>query len=365
MMQIKINYKIAPFFVFFVIHGQQFGAGVLGFSRIIAKEAGYDAWIGVILAGVIVHCLLWVMYYMLSLVQGSILTVHTYIFGTIIGNILNMVFMLYFFVVSVSVLRTYIEILQVWLYPTASTFILSLVFSFLIYYIISSGFRVITGLCIISIFVAFIYMILCLYCLLQYGHFDNFLPIWNHSLSDIYSAAKGSIYTMTGVEIILMIYPFIHSPQKSHKFAQYSVLFSNILYILSAVSALAIFSEEQLRYTIWSQLSMTQLIELPFLQRIDYLVISGYIFIMITSITLPLWAITRGMKEIFHVKQKYILIGALILSIISSILLNNRHVINTFTQQVANFSQYLILIYIPLLCLILHIKVKVTQNKQS
>ncbi|MED2777883.1 GerAB/ArcD/ProY family transporter, partial [Bacillus thuringiensis] len=154
-MQIKINYKIAPFLVFFVIHGQQFGAGVLGFSRIIAKEAGYDAWIGVILAGVIVHCLLWVMYYMLSLVQGSILTVHTYIFGTIIGNILNMVFMLYFFVVSVSVLRTYIEILQVWLYPTASTFILSLVFSFLIYYIISSGFRVITGLCIISIFVAF------------------------------------------------------------------------------------------------------------------------------------------------------------------------------------------------------------------
>ncbi|WP_144518984.1 GerAB/ArcD/ProY family transporter [Bacillus thuringiensis] len=29
------------------MHGEQFGAGVLGFSRIIAKEAGDDAWIGV------------------------------------------------------------------------------------------------------------------------------------------------------------------------------------------------------------------------------------------------------------------------------------------------------------------------------
>lgn len=364
-MKVKINHKIAPFLVFFVIHGEQFGAGVLGFSRIIAKEAGYDAWIGVIIAGVICHCLLWVMYYMLSLVQGSVLTVHTYVFGKIIGNILNVVFLLYFLVVSISILRTYIEIVQVWLYPTASPFILSLVFSFLIYYIVSSGFRVITGICVISIFVSFSYMILCLYCMIQYGHFDNFLPIWNHKTSDLFLAAKGSIYTMTGFEIILMIYPFINSPQKSHKFAQYSVLFSNMLYVLSALSALSFFSEKQLMNVIWSQLSMTQIIEFSFLQRIDFLVISGYALIMITSIILPLWAFSRGVREIFQVKQKYILIGALILSVIGSILLSDRHIINTFINQIANFAQYLIVIYIPLLCIILYIKVKVTQNKQS
>lgn len=362
--EVRINHKISPLLVFFVIHGEQFGAGVLGFSRIIAKEAGYDAWMGVILAGLIVHGLLWVMYYMLSLVQGSILTVHTYVFGKIIGNMLNVVFMLYFLVVSVSVLRTYIEILQVWLYPTASTFILSVVFSFLIYYIVSSGFRVITGICMISIFVSFSYLILCLYCLIQYGHFDNFLPIWNHTISDLFSAMKGSIYTMTGFEIILMIYPFIHTPQKSHKFAQYSVLFSNILYVVSAFSALAIFSEEQLRHTIWSQLSMTQVIEFSFLQRIDYLVISGYALIMITSSILPLWAFSRGMREMFQVKQKYILLGGLIINIISSMLLSNRHVLNNFIQQVANFAQYLIIIYIPVLCIILYIKVRIIQNKQ-
>ncbi|WP_186323889.1 GerAB/ArcD/ProY family transporter [Bacillus thuringiensis] len=135
---------------------------------------------------------------MLSLVQGHILTVHTYVFGKIIGNMLNVVFMLYFLVVSVSVLRTYIEILHVWLYPTASTFILALIFSFLIYYIVSSGFRVITGICVIAIFISFSYMMLCLYCLIQYGHFDNFLSVWNHTISDLFSAMKGSIYTIPG-----------------------------------------------------------------------------------------------------------------------------------------------------------------------
>lgn len=361
-MKVKMRHMISPIFAFFVLHGEQFGAGVLGFSRIIAKEAGYDAWIGVLFAGIVIHCLIWIMYYMLSLVDGSILDVHTYVLGPFWGNLFNIGFMLYFFIVSVSILRTYVEIVQVWLFPTASTLILSIIFSILIYYIISSGFRVITGICVISIFSSISYMILCLYCLIRFGHFNNFLPIFNHNISEIFLAAKGSVYTMTGFEIILMIYPFIHSPKESYKFAQYSALFSNFLYLLSVISALAFFSEGQLSHMIWSQLSMTQVIQFSFLQRIEYIVVCGYALIMVSSIILPLWAHTRGMREIFHIKQKYILWISLIVTVIISILLKDRYTINNFITQISNLSLYLIFIYIPMLCLILHIKVKVEEN---
>lgn len=358
-MKVKVIHMISPFCVFFVIHGEQFGAGVLGFSRIIAKEAGYDAWVGVLFAGIVIHCLIWIMYNMLSLVDGSILDVHTYVLGPFLGKLFNIGFMLYFLLVSVSILRTYIEIVQVWLFPTASTLILATIFSILIYYIISSGFRVITGICIISIFASISYMMLCLYCLIKLGHFDNFLPMFNHDISEIFLAAKGSVYTMTGFEIILMIYPFIKFPKESHKFAQCSVLFSNFLYLLSAVSALAVFSEGQLSHIIWSQLSMTGVIQFSFLERIEYFVVCGYALIMVSSIILPLWAHTRGMREIFHVKQKYILSLSLIVTIIISILLKDRHTINNFITQISSLSLYLIFIYIPILCLVLHIKVKV------
>ncbi|WP_199795793.1 GerAB/ArcD/ProY family transporter, partial [Bacillus thuringiensis] len=49
-MRINKAYQISPIYVFFLIHSAQFGAGVLGFARIVAKKAGYDAWIGVVLA---------------------------------------------------------------------------------------------------------------------------------------------------------------------------------------------------------------------------------------------------------------------------------------------------------------------------
>ncbi|MGR6007760.1 GerAB/ArcD/ProY family transporter [Bacillus paranthracis] len=48
------------------------------------------------------------------------------------------------------------------------------------YYIISSGFRVITGICVISIGGTLGYLFLSLF-VLKYSHWDNLLPIFTHS----------------------------------------------------------------------------------------------------------------------------------------------------------------------------------------
>ena len=37
-MKINQAYQVSPIYVFFLIHSAQFGAGVLGYSRIIAKK---------------------------------------------------------------------------------------------------------------------------------------------------------------------------------------------------------------------------------------------------------------------------------------------------------------------------------------
>lgn len=118
--------------------------------------------------------------------------------------------MAYFLIVSISVIRTYVEIIQVWMFPTASTFMLTLFLCLVSYYIISSGFRVITGICVISVGGTLGYLFLSLF-VLKYSHWDNLLPIFTHSFSDILKSAQLSIYSMTGFEIYLMVYPFVKS----------------------------------------------------------------------------------------------------------------------------------------------------------
>lgn len=104
------------------------------------------------------------------------------------------------------------------------------------YYIISSGFRVITGICVISVGGTLGYLFLSLF-VLKYSHWENLLPIFTHSFSDILKSAQLSIYSMTGFEIYLMVYPFVKNPKQSHKFAQYGALFSNLLYLFSTLLA--------------------------------------------------------------------------------------------------------------------------------
>ncbi|KIV67773.1 Spore germination protein GerHB/GerIB [Bacillus mycoides] len=364
MSKIKAEHQISPVFVFFLIHGAQFGAGVLGFARIIAKAAGYDGWMGVLITGICIHILIWMMYFLLKETNGNLIDLHRQTFGKWLGNGFNIIFAAYFLIVSISVIRTYVEIIQVWMFPTASTFMLTIFLCLVSYYIISSGFRVITGICVISVGGTLGYLILSLF-VLKYSHWTNLLPIFTHSFSDILKAAQLSIYSMTGFEVYLMVYPFVKNPKQSHKFAQYGALFSNLLYLFSTLLAFAFFSEKQLLKTIWSQLSMTQVIQLPFIERLEYIAISGYALVIITSFILPLWASMRATHEIFRVKQRGVLIAFIIITLIVSQLLTNRHGINNFISNASKISFWLIYVYIPILFIIVWVKRKWKKSKAN
>ena len=54
---------------------------------------------------------------------------------------------------------------------------------------------------------------------------------------------------------------------------------------------------------------MTQVIQLPFIERLEYIAISGYALVIISSFITPLWASMRATHEIFRVKQRGILIA--------------------------------------------------------
>ena len=52
---------VSPYFAFLLLHSTSIGVGVLGYQRIIAQYAGYDAWISLIVAGVLTHIVLFCM----------------------------------------------------------------------------------------------------------------------------------------------------------------------------------------------------------------------------------------------------------------------------------------------------------------
>jgi spore germination protein (amino acid permease) len=350
-LKVPEHQKVSAAFTFCLIHASQFGVGVLGYSRIIAKSAGYDAWMSVILAGICTHLITVIIYKLLKTGKGNIIHIHHELFGKWIGGFFNIIFILYFLLEGVSILRVYIEIIQVWMFPNVPTWSLSIVLLLLCYYMISSGFRVVTGIAFVSIFILFI-VIMLLMLPLKYAHFSNLLPGFTHSISDILLAAKDSVYTMLGFDAILIFYPFIKNAESSQKYAQYGLAFSNILYVIGALITFVFFSEGQLSQTIWPQLSMIKVISLPVIERLEYIVISLYAIIIISSVIIMFWVANRGMREVVGFRQRYTLCFLLLFAFILCEMLNERHLINTFIGFLCDVCILIIFVYIPLLTVI-------------
>lgn len=352
-MQIDTKFQVSPYLLLFIIVASQVGVGMLSFQRNVTKEAGYDGWISVLLAGMGIQILMFVMYKLVSAADGDIIHIHQIVWGKYIGGLFSLIIMLYFALISLSVLRSYIEIVQVWMFPSLPSWIVSSILMLLVYYIISSGFRVVVGICFFSVIFPMVGQLPLFIFPIPYYHMDNLLPVLDHSFWEIISGIKGSIYTMAGFEVILMIYPFIRKNQSSQRYAHLGILLTTVLYTMSVLNNFLFFSENQIRKLIWPELTLSKLIHFSFLERFEYIYISMYMLVIIALLAIFLWCGSRGLKLVFGVKQKYPLLILLLFNIAGCQFLTDSESITAYQKWVSYLHLGLFYVYIPILWMIL------------
>jgi spore germination protein AB len=353
--------KISPFLVFFLVHTMQLGIGVLGYQRIIAQTAGYDAWISVVIAGLSVHIILWMIYKIAETANGDIVSAHTFVFGKKMGKLLSLPFVLYFLLICVSVLRTFIEVVQVWMFQDMSTFWYSLAFCSLAIYIIFGGFRTVTGVAFFGVVLP-AYLLFTFFFTIPYADLRNLLPIFDHSIRDLVMASYQMSLTYLGYEILLFIYPFIKEPQKSKKWAHLGVLLSTFLYTFLTIVTFAYFSEGQLQKNVWATLTMWKIVEMPFVERFEYIGIANWNIIILPNFCIALWCASRIVKRVTNMKQKY---GVLILAMVVLITINflkTRQQIHTLIDYTGKIAFLINYGYIPLLFFLILIVKKVKKK---
>ncbi|MEH7123799.1 GerAB/ArcD/ProY family transporter [Bacillus sp. JJ1773] len=353
--------KISPFLVFYLITSMQIGIGILGFQRVIVAYSGNDAWISVLFAGLSLHILMWMMYKVMETVNGDIVTAHKYIFGDIVGKIISSIFLLYFSLLALTVLRSYIEVVQVWMFPSLSTFWFSLLFLLLCTYIIFGGFRTVVG-------IAFFSMLLPAYVHfsfgynLKFGNYMHLLPVWDHSIKEILLGSYHMSLTYIGFEIILFCFPFIKEPQKSKKWAHFALLFTTFIYTSFMIVTTVYFSAEQLEKSIWATLTMWKIVKLPFVERIEYIGIANWNLIILPNVCIALWAASRLLKRLMNIKQKKgVFIIALIILIVSPFF-DTRAKVGFLTDLTGKAGFVLNYIYIPILFISTMIAKKVKKS---
>jgi spore germination protein AB len=361
--RIPERFQVSPFLVFFLVHSVQVGIGVLGYQRSIAKAAGYDGWISVILAGVLVHILVWMMYKIMERGNGDLISVHRYIFGNFIGSLFSLVFILYFTMLAITIIRTYIQIIQVWMFPDIKIWMLAIFIVWLVYYIVSGGFRIVTGVCFLEVVLP-LYLIFTFFYALEFIHPKNLLPIFDHSIKEISISTKEMTLSVLGFEALLMFYPFIKNPEKSKKWAHYGVLVSTLMYLFLALLTFMYFSEEQLQENVWPTLQIWKIVEMPIVERFEYIGIANWCFIILPNACLTIWAASRGAKLVFHMKQRNTLIILLLICFIAVVMIDDHQGVKQLSNWTSKLGLYLVFVYIPILFFVTLILQKVRGKKK-
>ncbi|MDR6550283.1 GerAB/ArcD/ProY family transporter [Paenibacillus qinlingensis] len=351
---------ISPFLVLVLIHSMQFGPEYLAMSIKPIQLAGQDAWVSVVLWGLIFHVIIWMMYQILNHNETDLVHIHQHFFGKLVGGALNFGFIIYFLLVASYLIRQFIEIIQVWLFPDLVTWTLALALLMLVYYIVAGGFRVIVGICMVSL-VRYV-TIFALFFPVAYFHFNNLTPIFDHSVIDIIQAGKEMTFPYLGVESLFFCYTFIESPKKSQKWAHIANVLSTVSYLLIIIFALLMFKPEQLSKEIWPQLTKYKFIHFPFIERFEYIGAVAQILWVIPIICFGLWAASRMCKLMFTVKQLTALPILLVLVFTIVCLIPNHTRISSVQSMLSGIGFYIVLVYIPFLYIVDMVRMKVRRT---
>lgn len=347
----KIELQISPFLAFFMIHSIQVGVGVLGFQRIIIKSVGNDAWMAVIFASVVVSGVIWMLYKLLNRHQKDIIAINQEFFGKWIGNSISFIWIFNWIILAVTILRSFIEIVQVWVFPTINIYIFAFFFILLTYSAVIGGFRIVAGICLLGIVIPF-YLFLTFFFPFEFTYMRNLLPVWNHTFKEMGMGMKDMTLSYLGFSTLLMYYPFIRNAKKSLKWALLGNFATTAIYLFLIIVTIGFYSEGQIAQHIWATLSMWKIVELPFVERFEYIGITSWCLIILPNLCLSVWAASQALQKITKFKPKFIVIVILMIVYSMTVIVEGRAAINALNNYMAILGVALLIGYIPLLNII-------------
>ncbi len=357
----KVTKQVSPYLVFYLIHSMQIGVGILGFERYITASAGNNAWIPVITSGGSILILIWLSYRILNRGKNDIVAIQHEVFGKWLGGFLSFYFILYFTLFVLVLLRTYVEVIGVWIFPGVPPWIFLLIIMLIAYYYVIGGFRVITAISFLGIIYG-LPLLLIKYFPLKESQVGNLLPLFDISFTDLLESTKGMTLNFLGFEVLFMFYPFIKNAPKSEKWAILGVSFSIFIYLVTMLISLMYFSQEQLKTTVWATLTLWKIVDLAIIERFEYIGICIWFFVVLPNICLGLWSASRGMHRLFSIKQKTSLRAICVLVLIAAFILRDRNDIDTLNNIVSQIGFYTIYLYIPFLFLFQYFSMKVRKK---
>ncbi|WP_404405777.1 GerAB/ArcD/ProY family transporter [Jeotgalibacillus malaysiensis] len=350
------NNEITGWQLFFLIVQTQIGVGILSLPKDISAEAGHDAWISLILGGIIIQLLLLIFLWLL-LRAGEISYFDMIIksFGKLAGNILVFCYLVYIlYILTVSNL-SFTKVLSDWIYVDTPKELLVILFLLPAAYCAGSK---IIHVARFSMIVSCLLPLLILLLIPVYSspEFIHLLPIGSEGLPAIIGGMKASMLSYIGFEAFLYFSKYVKSNrEKELKKAAWSTSFVLLFYLFMIISTQLYFHVKEILVVPYAVLYILKSLSFVIMERIDLIFLTLWIVVALTSFINYLFVAAEETKLLFNLKSHQRVIMFIVTSVfVLSLFINEKQSIIKL-QSLVPYAAVIFTVILPLATLCIYL----------
>lgn len=278
---------------------------VLNLPKTLLDQCGSSTSLNIIYVTILVFIFLSIMLKLWKPFKNSdILDISEFLGGKVLKSILGFFFLLYFIIISSTLLRNFAEILKLVYFEKATVSFIVLVF--LIAAIVANkfGFKTILGCNLIIVPIMLINLLIAFFCISSRFDVNRIFPILGYGIDQTFFSGMSNMFAFTGISCLYFLKPLLKNPDDFNKVTYFSIGISALYLFLSVTTLLFSFSDV---LTI-NELSPVYILIRGtdfgrFLQRPDSLFIFGWILSLMSYLGIVIFFCLHALKKVTKIQN--------------------------------------------------------------
>lgn len=130
---------------------------------------------------------------------------------------------------------------------------------------------------------------------------DNLRPVLGKGIKPVMQGVKTTAFAFTGIEIMLVIGPFMERPSQAYKAVLIGICFPIIFYMITVIMVIGAMSVEGVVTRTWPTIDLMRSFEMPGLifERFESLLLVIWIMQIFSNFTISYYAAALGLSQLF------------------------------------------------------------------
>ncbi|AFK87290.1 GerAB/ArcD/ProY family transporter [Thermoanaerobacterium saccharolyticum] len=344
----------------------EIGNTILFAHGISAKQ---DSWIAVLLAMISALPLLYLYIFLYNTYNINLTEILKVSFGKIIGRIISIIYMFYFFYMAARVTRDYLELSTSSIFPLAPIKIIAIFLMIVTAYFLLFDISVTLNVAniLLPFFLSLISIIFIFAFTIPGYSFSKIFPIFEGGIMPVLKAAYPRILTFPFGEmfVFMMIFPEIKCSKDLFKYSSLVYLITGILLAFNDINIISAIGVKEASRVNFPFYTVTRLITLGFLRSLDSLYIALMIIGNLIKIIIFAFAGLKACQSVFDIKEyKFLIIPTATIVYALSIVTAESYFIQIPVELpiMALYVHVPLLVIVPLILLIVYFLKKVINS---